>query len=98
MRIFVRSVGAVGVDYIPHEETDAQYRRAMALIGDELKKSTKISVDDLPPYSPIFITNNAITLKMEFRLYLDFTENPKRYIRTTILSIVLHIGRAGITR
>lgn len=77
MRIFVRSVGAVGVDYIPHEETDAQYRRAMALIGDELKKSTKISVDDLPPYSPIFITNNAITLKNGVQIVLRFYGEPE---------------------
>lgn len=77
VRIFVRSVGAVGVDYIPHEETDAQYRRAMALIGDELKKSTKISVDDLPPYSPIFITNNAITLKNGVQIVLRFYGEPE---------------------
>lgn len=77
VRVFVRSVGAVGVDYIPHEETDAQYRRAMALIGDELKKSAKISVDDLPPYSPIFITNNAITLKNGVQIVLRFYGEPE---------------------
>lgn len=43
------------------------------------------------------VDDEAIKDAISDNLYLDFTENPKRYIRTTISSIVLHIGRAGIT-
>lgn len=77
IRVFIRSVGAVGVDYEPHGETDSQYRRAMAQIGEELKKNPKASIGELPAYSPIFITNNAITLKDDVQIILRFYGSPE---------------------
>lgn len=77
IRVFIRSIGAVGVDYEPHGETDSQYRRAMARIGEELKKNPKTSIGELPDYSPIFITNNAITLKNDVQIILRFYGNPE---------------------
>lgn len=77
IRVFIRSIGAVGVDYEPHGETDSQYRRAMARIGEELKKNPKTSIGELSDYSPIFITNNAITLKNDVQIILRFYGNPE---------------------
>lgn len=77
IRVFVRSVGAVGSDYKPYGETDSQYRKAMAQIGANLKNNPDASIDKLPAYSPVFITNNAITLKDDIQVILRFYGNPE---------------------
>lgn len=77
VRIFIRSDGATGMDFKPHGETDADYRHAMAKIGGAIKNNENSKIEDLPPYSPIFMTNNAITLKNGIQIVLRFYGSPE---------------------
>lgn len=75
LRIFIRSEGAVGLDYEPYSETDMDYKRALAKLNEKIKKAPK-EKQKREPYFPKFMTNNAITLTDSIQIILRFYGEP----------------------
>lgn len=74
LRVFIRSEGAVGEGFSNYSETDMDFKRAMAKINDQIKKANKEG--EKPPYTPTFLTNNAISLTDGIQLVLRFYGEP----------------------
>lgn len=75
VRVFIRSDGASGNGYDPHSEYDIDYKRELAQLNKDAKERKK----DKPkctPYTPVFLTNNAITLSDKIQLILRFYGEP----------------------
>lgn len=77
LRIFIRSEGAVGEDYNPHSDQDEDYKRACAILNQKIKDKNKEDKENIEPYSPTFMTNNAIALSSKIQLVLRFYGEPE---------------------
>lgn len=77
LRILIKSEGAVGEGFNPHSETDADYKRAMALMNAKIKKTNAdTKAKDKNPYRVKFMTNNAISLSDKIQIILRFYGEP----------------------
>lgn len=76
VRIFIRSVGAVGENFDNYEQSDREYRYALAKINEDIKSNE--DKQSLPPYSCVFMTNNAITLTDKIQIVLRFYGEPEQ--------------------
>ena len=70
IRIFIRSDGFVEDSEAGYAQSDKEYRQALAKINEEIKADENKS--QLPPYSCVFMTNNAITLTDKIQIVLRF--------------------------
>lgn len=78
LRIFIRSVGAVGTNFDNYSETDLEYRQALAKIGEAIKEANKDKKKkEVLKYSPTFMTNNAISLTDKIQIVLRFYGEPE---------------------
>ena len=78
LRIFIRSVGALGDNFDNYNASDLEYRQALAKIGETIKEVNKNrkKKEELK-YSPIFMTNNAISLSDKIQIILRFYGEPE---------------------
>ncbi|MFA6619414.1 MAG: hypothetical protein WCT23_10150 [Candidatus Neomarinimicrobiota bacterium] len=77
LRIFIKSNGAVGEEYNPHSDIDEDYKRACAILNQKIKENNKTSKENIEPYSPTFMTNNAITLSSKIQVVMRFYGEPE---------------------
>lgn len=78
LRIFIRSVGAVGTNFSNYAETELDYRQALAKIGEAIKEANKDKKKkEVLKYSPTFMTNNAISLTDKIQIVLRFYGEPE---------------------
>lgn len=79
LRIFIRSVGAVGINFDNYAETELDYRQALAKIGEAIKEANKDKKKkkEVLSYSPTFMTNNAISLTDKIQIVLRFYGEPE---------------------
>lgn len=77
LRIFIRSDGATGEDYNPHSDIDEDYKRACAILNQKIKDKKKETKEKNEPYTPVFMTNNAISLTDKIQLVMRFYGEPE---------------------
>ena len=77
LRIFIKSNGAVGEEYNPHSDIDEDYKRACAILNQKIKENNKASKENIEPYSPTFMTNNAISLSSKIQVVMRFYGEPE---------------------
>ena len=76
IRVFIKSNGAVGVDYNAHEDNDKEFRKACANINQHIKTKEEYIPENT--FDPIFLSANAITLSDKIQLVLRFYGEPER--------------------
>lgn len=76
IRVFIKSNGAVGVDYNAHEDNDREFRKACANINQHIKTKEEDILENT--FDPIFLSANAITLSDKIQLVLRFYGEPER--------------------
>lgn len=76
LRVFIKSVGAVGEGFDNYSQSDMEYKRELAKLNSKIKDKRKEEKEKIEPYFPIFMTNNAITLNNEVQIVLRFFGEP----------------------
>lgn len=74
LRIFIRSRGACGEDY--DNQKNSEFNREVAVLNEAIKEKRKENKGKISPYTPIFMTNNAITLSDSIQIVLRFYGEP----------------------
>lgn len=77
LRVFIKSDGAAGIGFDAHSETDMEYKQAMAKINADAKEKRAETKEKRQPYSPTFMTNNAISLTDKIQIVLRFYGEPE---------------------
>ena len=78
LRIFIKSQGACGIEDESFSQSDMEYKRELAKLNERIKGSRKDQKEPQKhdPYSPVFFTNNAITLSDGVQIVIRFYGEP----------------------